>query len=436
MAIIDVSSEEEQARISIIEAFLDKKDIPYWDYLPDEVCLRIFSFLTEEKAVQMAAVCKRFAMLTNEEAFWEEKAKAWVHTKVPKPDSSNGELRKHYVKLYKQNQDEEKRKQTEAEKARKQRVWEKKKKRIKNFFITYWSLGMMEVPTILAILLFTIFVALRLDEVIDWNYHLIFLPLYLAMANIFCGLSTTECVFYYFSSKRKKTGPPNNYYNQDGINAKSTATLIYEQITPISKNFRSKTSTFIWWATVLTAFFLLAESLNRQGIFYTFWCLVAMLVGIAILSGCYLSWREGSYFCSGDKAKGGMLLCAMFMFFTWMAMFFYFKSEFMANFSWYVAFIPWWIIGIISFIGLCISWVAFIANRHSSDFWLFAALIGTATTAFITIGAFLVLLAYNLDKTEYDQPAFAWTIVITPIIIFEIFSFCACCVLTGFVYFK
>jgi hypothetical protein len=66
---------------------------------------------------------------------------------------------------------------------------------------------------------------------------------------------------------------------------------------------------------VLTAFFLLAESLNRQGIFYTFWCLVAMLVGIAILSGCYLSWREGSYFCSGDKAKGGMLLCAMFMFF-------------------------------------------------------------------------------------------------------------------------
>jgi len=291
----------------------------------------------------------------------------------------------------------------------------------------------MEVPTVLAILLFTIFIALRLDELIDWNFHLIFLPLYLAMANIFLGLSTTECVYYYLRSKRP---PGSTYYNADSISAKSTASLVYEEITPIPKHFRSKGGSFLWWATVLISFILLAEALNRAGLFHTGWCLLSLLLGLLLLSCCYLSWRPNGIFWAGDKIKGGMFLCAVFFFFSWMALFFWFKSEWIADFDWYVAFTPWWIIGIVSFCSLCISWGAFLMNWNSSDFWLFASLIGTATTAFFTIGAFLVLLAYNLERNENDQPAMAWTIVICPIIIFEAFSYCACCFLTAFVYLR
>jgi len=85
-------------------------------------------------------------MLTNEEAFWEEKAKGWIHTKVPRPEANPGDLRKHYVNFYKQNQTEERRKKDEAEKARKTREWDKKKKKDKKLFLSLLESGMYGSP--------------------------------------------------------------------------------------------------------------------------------------------------------------------------------------------------------------------------------------------------------------------------------------------------
>jgi len=292
----------------------------------------------------------------------------------------------------------------------------------------------MEVPTIIAILLFTIFIALRLDEVIYWDYHLVFLPLYIGMANIFCGMATTDPVHYYLRSHRPAT--VNNYYPNDSFDTKSTATIIYEELTPFHESPRAKASIFLWWATVLISFVLLAEALNRQGIFNTYWCLVSMIIGIGLLGCCYGSWLPNGDLCSGDKAKGGIFLCFLVFFHIWMAAFFYVKSQFIADFSWYVAFTPWWIIGIGSFFTLGVSWIAFISNRNTSDFWLFAGMIATATIAFITIGAFLILLAYNLEKLNTDEQPFNWIIVITPMIIFEGYSLLSCCALFCYILFK
>jgi len=285
----------------------------------------------------------------------------------------------------------------------------------------------------MSILIFTIFIALRVDEVILWNYHLVFLPLYIGMANIFCGLSTKDGVYAYFKAHKI----PNTYPTTESFSTKSTATLIYEEITPVTDRPRAKCSTYIWAGTVLSAFVLLAQALNYQGIFATAWCLLVLMVGISLLACCYLSWFPSSKFCNGDKCKGGFALCMLFMYFTWMALFLWSKSEYeVGYFNWYAAFSPWWIIGIVSFGTLGVSWVAFISNRHSSDFWLFAGMIATATIAFFTICAFLILLSYNLDAVENDEPTYPWILVATPMIIFEVYSFCACCFLTGYIHFK
>jgi len=212
--------------------------------------------------------------------------------------------------------------------------------------------------------------------------------------------------------------------------------LIYEQLTPFTDSPRGKASIFVWWSTVLVSFILLAEALNRPGLFGSHWCLVAFIIGVGVLFCCYGSWLPNGRPCNGDKVKGAFAICAFFSFYFWMGAFFYFKSEFTADFSWYVGFAPWWIFGIISFFALGASWIAFIINRNSSDFWIIASLVGSATVAFFTIGAFLVLLAYNLDKNEVDAAPYSWTIVITPMIVFEAFSFCACSILTIVVYLK
>jgi len=154
------------------------------------------------------------------------------------------------------------------------------------------------------------------------------------------------------------------------------------------------------------------------------------------MGSCYLSWFPSSRFCNGDKFWGGIILFMILLFLSWAALFIWTKSEFVADFSWYSTMSPWWSLGISCGILLFMSWMVFIQNWNSSDFWLFAAMIATATIAYITICTFLVLLAWNLEKMYNDEPMFSWVIVVIPMIVFEAYAFIACTILSIFICMK
>jgi len=310
----------------------------------------------------------------------------------------------------------------EAERQEEKEKLERKSKSIKLFFTGYLSIGMMEVPVLVALLLWTIFLALRSDDYILWNYHLVFLPIYIGLAQVFCGLFTTDVVYGYLRKNKNK----HNQYTMPSFSAKSTATLIYKEMTPIWKYIRRKSATYIWWMTVTAFFVLLAETLNEDGLFGAEWCLVAVLVGLVVLAGCFFSWKPSGDLCSEDKVIATVTLSALIPIVSWIVIFIWTKWEFLADFSWYSTFSPWWIIAILSFFLLFFSWVMYLTHLDSSDFKLFTGMIITATVAFATISAFLVLLAYNLEALYVDKPIYPWIVVAIPIIIFEVYSIVGC----------
>jgi len=105
------------------------------------------------------------------------------------------------------------------------------------------------------------------------------------------------------------------------------------------------------------------------------------------------------------------------------------KGEFFVYFSWYSAFSPWWILAIGCSFLLCVSCALFVENRHSSDFKIYAVMLGTAAVAYVCICSFLILLSINLEALYNDTPCWPWILVFVPIIVFEVYSLGACCVL-------
>jgi len=157
-------------------------------------------------------------------------------------------------------------------------------------------------------------------------------------------------------------------------------------------------------------------------------------VGVGLLSCCFFSWKPSYNWCNGDKFRGGILFFFIFVVVSWIAVFTWTKAEFIADFNWYATFSPWWAIGLVCLGILGVFWIIFIGNRNSVDFPIYAAMIATATVAYITICAFLILLAHNLEAYYHDLPTYPWTLVATPLVIFECYSVCACCVLQVMIY--
>jgi len=178
----------------------------------------------------------------------------------------------------------------------------------------------MEVPTVLCILLFTCFMALRFDDIILWNYHYVFLPLYIGLFNIFWGLSTTELLYYYLHADRYyQSITPHETFPQ-----RSTATIVYTYLTPIWESLRAKCTTYILWATITAGFILIAESLNQPGVFFTWWTLVAGISGIVLMALCFLSWIPTDM--NSDKCLVGFMLLMFLFFFAWATLFIWTKS--------------------------------------------------------------------------------------------------------------
>jgi len=56
-------------------------------------------------------------------------------------------------------------------------------------------------------------------------------------------------------------------------------------------------------------------------------------------------------------------------------------------------------------------------------------MLGTAAVAYVCICSFLILLSINLEALYNDTPCWPWILVFVPIIVFEVYSLGACCVL-------
>jgi len=98
--------EEDEKSINVLPKptldlnFSKPNTLPFFDFMPDEVCVNIYKFLSEEQMVTLGRVCKRFYELLNEKFVWEQKAKNWLHLtpNAKQKDYQEQALRSFYIK--------------------------------------------------------------------------------------------------------------------------------------------------------------------------------------------------------------------------------------------------------------------------------------------------------------------------------------------------
>jgi len=105
-AIIVHSSDDSEDDVEITPLKSDHVT-PFFDYLPDEIVLNIYSHMTVKEVVRMSEVCWRFVHLLNEESFWGLKARRWEYlafNEINLPKMVVGTSPKEwYVQKYKEN---------------------------------------------------------------------------------------------------------------------------------------------------------------------------------------------------------------------------------------------------------------------------------------------------------------------------------------------
>jgi len=268
----------------------------------------------------------------------------------------------------------------------------------------------MEVPFMLCVLLWTIFLALRADEIILWNYHWVYTPLYVMFVYIFFALAMVD---YYQARKR--------YMEALGIHvywpAQNVMTLILSEV----KSFRMKNVIYLPYACIVAFFVLLAEFKNQDRIIWeSGWVMVPFAVLLFCYTLLFIFWRGSTYsgrpYCWGDKAIVGLILFIIVCIVIWILMFWWTKADGIADFNWYAAFSPWWIIAIIATIAEIAGWIAFLVDgRFSSDKTIWLGVLGSTTFILVTTVTFLGFLTYNLEKLYLDLYVWSWVVIFVPL---------------------
>jgi len=116
-----------------------------------------------------------------------------------------------------------------------------------------------------------------------------------------------------------------------------------------------------------------------------------------------------------NKFYLGSVYCFLYIAFGWIILFLWAKAESYAEYSWWVAFSPIWIvyIGFYLFV-LTIAILACVTGDRS--LFLESIIVFLLTSCSM---AFLLMLSWNLERQERDEPMLLWVIVYIPLFIFE-----------------
>jgi len=367
------------------------------------VCLNIFSYLSTKQSVKLGAVCKQFFNLLNDESFWEHKAKEWVHLANVKGNNGSDSTLGFYVKKYKENEEIAKNIQKSEKKTKRAARYEKFKLQLQSFCEIYWSFLSMEVFLGVTFTIWTLFLALRADEVVLWDYHIVFLPMYLSLSHIFIGSLTVDFVLIFLNLK------------SDTIHweAKSTLTLMANQAkryprTKIAMN----TASAVW----LISFITLAECKDEDTTVES--SLIPLLLSLIWYSSLFCLWRANGQFCSGTKCGLSFLGLAV-LYGVWIILSIWAKADGYADYNWYVAFVPVWILligGTFAVMALAMLLV------YSGEWVIIYRLVFPLIILIVLLTIFLGFLSWNLEQQDYDLFMWPWLVVYIPLFSLEVFG--------------
>eukprot|EP01125_Pyxidicula_operculata_P012981 TRINITY_DN4273_c0_g1_i2.p1 TRINITY_DN4273_c0_g1~~TRINITY_DN4273_c0_g1_i2.p1 ORF type:complete len:462 (-),score=54.09 TRINITY_DN4273_c0_g1_i2:67-1452(-) len=406
---VDTSDEDKEPDTSEVT---DPTQLPFFDYMPDEVLVNIYSYLSEQEILSVGQCCKRFYELLNEETVWDEKARGWANLRVSKANVADKSLREYYTAKYKQNKDIQKQKDHQEQLRREQEAQQEREFRKYVVWNVLWlSMFSMEIPLTILIFIWTIFLALRADDTILWDYHRVFSPMYLAHVQFFCGLVAGDCI------KWNK----DNY--REFLDIRSLMTLILRKAAPLDS--RRKFSIYWLWMCSFLFFLFLAQSLEDSNEFFSSgYVLIPIFAVFVCLAPIFCSWC--SCRCRESTVVSTIMLCITFWVIIWAMIMIYLKSESYVSYSWAATFSAIWGVFIALLTVYIVIGTLLCLDGGNERKWCRRTAL-PIVIAFILIVIWLILMTVNLDKFYSDEPTWPWVYTCIPLYIFLCMGIIALC---------
>lgn len=408
-----------------------QENIPVFDLLPDELVIRIHSYLDVPTIGHTAQICSRFNEIAQDVPLWRDLSGGkWDLKKGA--GAAQTVTKSYYVRKFKSFRREVK---LQEELALQRRMRERREEDIyKSSLGLLWCLFGRPYEWIctIAIILFTIFVALRLDQTILWSWALVFIPMLIICYQMFFAPLVYDLLRSYLNCDFEDELAPDKFMRpiffflfflmplQNGklINR----ILVFSPICSILAFvvlllLRLAGHSIAWWTVILPLF-----------LFSIYLTILPLIVREPV-------WRDSKWLDHVLPAIGG----ALFLLFV---LFLALKLEKDDIMSWYVVMAPLFVMKglfvvvclLLTFFSLfgCSMWLED-RSRWPSDTGSYC-IVASAVSVMVLgpLLAFEILVAQYLEQERFTS----FSLIFVPLFLLEGFGVCGCCALNLVVLFE
>lgn len=388
--------------------------------LPDELLIRIFSFLSERDLFRTSEVSKHWNRLSFDVGLWEEKSKHWLSTQNMR---ALKRTRQWFLQHY---QEEERWKTAEAERLKREnKVYEdverynkrRRKASLCECFLRYAFFTVLsDYVTILLIILGTVFIAIRLDFIVVWRWSLVLIPWYGLMAQLLLAMTFTDVARLIWRDELPNDLAPSRqlpvwkYFMKTGCRLFQHITLWSLVVFLILLAIKETSPNLIpWWAVLLPL---------------AVWALIAMQ---APLTGCFAVRTVRSGFYCVERV---ILSVFAFLFLCFLVLF-WLKIEFYILWSWSQVFFPIWLIVGVIFVGPIVIWIAgacspLVARNSIMTHEVTSTFLLVAICWVALLLPFLVLVGSIIANYQTPQSATSYVRIFIPFYIIEGLALLGC----------
>jgi len=406
-------------------------NVPVFDLLPDELVIRIHSYLDVPTIGLTAQLSSRFNEIAQDVPLWRDLSGRgdWDNKKIP---PSNSVTRSFYVRKFISFRREEKlREELALQQKRRERREEDIYKSAVSLLCLLFARPYEWICTI-AVILFTIFVVLKLDDKVSWSWAIVFIPLLIICYQMFFAPLVYDILRARFSCDFEEELAPEKFMRPIFF-------FLFFLMPLQSGRPLNRLLVFTPIATLITFFVLLLLRLMQHSI--PWWGVILPLLFFAL----YLTilplvvhepvWSDTKWLDHVLPCIGGILVL---LFVLLLAL----KLEQKVDITWFGVMAPLFVLkGLFVLVSACLTFF----SHFCCSFWLEDRSRWPGDTASYCIVATAVvlvvlgpLLAFEILLAQYleHQRTTHFSLIFVPLFLLEGFGVCGCCALNLVVLFE
>eukprot|EP01129_Flabellula_baltica_P012658 TRINITY_DN5738_c0_g1_i2.p1 TRINITY_DN5738_c0_g1~~TRINITY_DN5738_c0_g1_i2.p1 ORF type:complete len:728 (-),score=134.21 TRINITY_DN5738_c0_g1_i2:458-2641(-) len=165
------------------------------DLIPRNAQVNIFRYFGEEDIGKLSRVSKSWRDVSTDTKIWRGRLHTWNINTYTLMDEETMQY-PDFIEKYREHKENQQRRREEERYAARQRREQERIEAVDKYFARFFfNPFTLDLPSILLVILFSVFVALKLDGIFNFSWHVVYIPIYVFFGWGTLGLS----IFDYFA---------------------------------------------------------------------------------------------------------------------------------------------------------------------------------------------------------------------------------------------